>query len=288
VKVAVTGATGFIGRHVIAELERRSVSPVLVCREPSAVPAPLTRHRTAHIDIRTPPGDAFEQMGRPDVLIHLAWGGLPNYRSLHHFECELPAQYAFLKRLVGAGLPRLLVTGTCFEYGQQSGALHEGLETRPSNPYGFAKDALRRQLEYLAATTRFTLTWARLFYLYGEGQASESLYPQLKSAVEQGRTEFPMSGGEQLRDFLPVRRAAAILVSLALRDDGAGVVNVCSGTPISVRSLVERWIEQHGWSIALRRGEYPYPDYEPFAFWGSASKLGQVVDEAVDPESFRA
>ena len=190
VKIAVTGATGFIGRHVVAEMERRSMSPVLMGQPLVEIPQPLSRHVVVSIDLRESPANTFDLLGRPDALIHLAWAGLPNYQSLHHFEEELPAQYRFLKRLIKSGLKNLVVTGTCFEYGMQSGPLSEDLETRPSNPYGFAKDMLRRQLEYLQRVQPFNLTWARLFYLYGEGQADNLLLPQLKRAVERGDKVF--------------------------------------------------------------------------------------------------
>jgi dTDP-6-deoxy-L-talose 4-dehydrogenase (NAD+) len=62
-----------------------------------------------------------QELAGHDVLLHLAWDGLPNYRSLRHFEQELPAQYAFLRSVIAAGLKSLMVTGTCFEYGMQSG-----------------------------------------------------------------------------------------------------------------------------------------------------------------------
>src|ERR1019366_10711493 len=139
---------------------------------------------------------------------------------------ELPAQYRFLKALVESGLKNLLVTGTCFEYGMRSGPLREDAEARPDNPYGFAKDTLRRELEYLQQVRPFNLTWARLFYLYGEGQAENSLLPQLKKAVERGDRAFNMSGGEQLRDYLPVADVVGYLVSLAMTFRDNGVVNV--------------------------------------------------------------
>jgi dTDP-6-deoxy-L-talose 4-dehydrogenase (NAD+) len=230
------------------------------------------------LDLHDAPANAFELMGRPDALIHLAWSGLPNYKSLHHFEHELPAQYHFLKNLVESGLQSLVVAGTCFEYGMQSGALSEDIAPQPSNPYGFAKDALRCQLEYLKSTHPFQLTWARLFYLYGEGQAESSLFPQLRQAAERGDPVFNMSGGEQLRDYLPVTEVARHLVSLALAKRDMGAVNVCSGAPISVRKLVEGWIKENGWSIALNLGHYPYPDYEPMAFWGDRRKLDSLQE----------
>lgn len=277
-KIAVTGATGFIGRHVIREIERRSISPILICRPGKEPPPALSKHTVALIDVKNAPAKSFELLGKPDVLIHLAWGGLPNYKSPHHFEEELPAQYRFMKALVESGLKNLLVTGTCFEYGMQSGPLREDLDARPNNPYGFAKDMLRRQLEYLKQIKPFNLTWTRLFYLYGEGQAENSLLPQLKKAVERGDPAFKMSGGEQLRDYLPIAEAARYLVSLAMSARDNGIVNICSGKPTTVRNLVEGWIQEHGWSIELELGHYPYPEWEPMAFWGDRDKLNRCLE----------
>lgn len=276
-KIAVTGASGFIGRHVLNELAKQPVEVIAVVRADSAQNLTLPCTRMIQLDIADAPANAFELMGQPDALIHLAWDGLPNYRSLHHFESELPSQYRFLKTLITAGLGNLLVTGTCFEYGMQSGALSENALPQPNNPYGFAKDTLRSQLEYLKSTHPFQLTWARLFYLYGEGQAANSLLPQLKQAAERGDPVFNMSGGEQLRDYLPITQVARHIVSLALAEKAVGTVNISSGTPISVRKLVEDWIKENGWSIKPNLGYYPYPDYEPMAFWGDSHKLNSAL-----------
>jgi nucleoside-diphosphate-sugar epimerase len=272
-KVAVSGATGFIGRHVVAALARAGQTPTLWVRPSSVLPPSWSQHRVVRVDILDPPAELFELLGRPDALIHLAWGGLPNYQSLHHFEQELPAHYRLLKRLVQDGLANLVVAGTCFEYGMQSGPLGEATSAAPANPYALAKDTLRTQLQHLQRELPFALTWARLFYLYGEGQAATALLPQLRRAVEAGAPLFAMSGGEQLRDYLAVEQAADHLLTLAGKQREHGVVNVCSGKPVSVRSLVEGWIAANGWSIALDLGRYPYPGHEPMAFWGDAAKL---------------
>lgn len=276
-KIAVTGATGFIGRHVLAELKRRGVRAVVVARPGRSV---LPGFEVVECDIRSAPADLYDRMERPDVLLHLAWGGLPNYKSHHHFESELPAHYAFLKALIVAGLRRCVVTGTCLEYGAAQGELSEDRPAAPVTAYAFAKDCLRRQLEFLRTIHQFQLTWARLFYTYGEGQAPTSLYSQLKAAVERGDRTFDMSAGEQLRDYLPVAAVARTLVDLALASQDAGIVNVCAGHGIAVRRLVESWLEENGWRISLNLGVFPYPDYEPMAFWGSSRKLHRVLDAA--------
>jgi nucleoside-diphosphate-sugar epimerase len=277
-KIAVTGATGFLGRYVVAELDRLGVAATLLVRPSTDIAGWAPRHHVVRFDLLQHDDGVFEHAGRPDVLIHLAWGGLPNYRSSHHLEQELPAHERFIRSMVAAGLAHVVVTGTCLEYGMQSGALAEDSEARPANPYASAKDLLRQRLMRLQAQTPFTLTWARLFYIYGEGQAQNSLWPSLQRAATRGDARFPMSGGEQLRDHLPVAEAARMLVALALSARDHGIVNVCTGRPVSVRSLVEGWIRDNGWSIEPELGRFPYPDHEPMAFWGDDRKLRRCLN----------
>lgn len=277
-KVAVTGATGFVGRVVVKELLKRGIDAVATARSKTKdLPLPAGVNFFP-LDIKDASPHAFDLLGRPDVLIHLAWDGLPNYRSLHHFEDEVPIHYRFLKRLIEYGLNTLIVAGTCFEYGMQSGPLHEDLPTMPCTAYGFAKDTLRKGLEFLKGHHNFSFTWARIFYLYGEGQSKTSLLSQLESAVNHKERVFHMSEGEQLRDYLPVEEAAAYLVTLALNKGDYGVVNICSGKPISIRRMVEEWIRKNNWKIELNLGYHPYPDYEPMAFWGAKEKLEKILN----------
>ncbi len=88
-----------------------------------------------------------------------------------------------------------------------------------------------------------------------------------------------MSGGEQVRDFLPVETVAHYLTLIALQDKVTGIINCCSGEPITVRKMVEDYLERRGRSIPLNLGYYPYPDYEPFRFWGDPSKLKSIILE---------
>lgn len=276
-RVALTGATGFIGRHVLAALANKGLDVVLLVRDNAKLGELNPPFEVVQADIGVLDDQLFNRLGNPDVLIHLAWSGLPNYKSLHHFEDELPKQYRFIKSMVKSGLKSVVISGTCFEYGMQSGMLSEDFATQPDNAYALAKDTLRKQLEFLKREQSFELSWTRLFYMYGEGQANTSLYPAIKAAALRGDKMFNMSGGQQLRDYLPVETVAKRIVALALTEVGQGVVNICSGQPVAVIDLVRGWIAQYGWQIELNPGFYPYPDYEPMEFWGDPSKMNSAL-----------
>lgn len=277
--VLVTGASGFIGQHLVPVLLERGHRVIAVGRSRTKARSFSwfsSVHFIAH-DLHKPTADLLRQIGRPDALVNLAWQGLPNYSSLFHFEENLPAHYHFLKAMVNSGVDHILVTGTCFEYGMKSGPLAEHVSTDPANPYALAKDTLRRFLQALAREQPFRMQWVRIFYMYGPGQNPNSLLGQLDSAIARGDPFFNMSGGEQLRDYSPVREVAQRLAWLVEHSESQGVINCCSGKPTSVRGLVDGRIAECGSSIKTNLGYYPYPDYEPMAFWGCPDKLAMMM-----------
>jgi dTDP-6-deoxy-L-talose 4-dehydrogenase (NAD+) len=277
VRIAMTGATGFIGRHVAAALDGRGVDVVAMVRAGRDV-TPLPRWiQVRAMDLEHCGDEPFDRLGSPDTLIHLAWGGLQDFDAHSHLDSELPRQRRFLEACVRGGLEHLLVTGTCLEYGMREGELHEDMHVAPATAYARAKNDLRQELMRWCEELGIGLTWLRVFYLYGAGQARSSLYAQFNAAVDRGDERFPMSPGDQVRDFLPVQQAARTIVELAMSCTDAGVVNLCSGTPVTVLDLVRQWLDERQSNMVLDTGRYPYPAYEPFAFWGSRRKLDRLL-----------
>lgn len=280
-KILVTGATGFIGNYVIKELLGKGHK--VIATSTSGKKAMLyewyDKVKFIPFDLNdiSYEQDIYAFFDNPDKLIHLAWEGLPNYKSAFHLEENLPKQYNFLKNLVMNGLNDITVTGTCFEYGMQEGGLSEGLPAMPSNAYAIAKDKLRILLTELKNDHHFRLNWIRLFYMYGKGQSPNSLLSQLQSAIDRGDTVFNMSPGDQLRDYLEVRKVAEYIVAIAMQNDEAGIINCCSGKPIQVKQLVEDYLKERNASIELNLGYYPYSDIEPRNFWGDIKKLKAIL-----------
>ena len=272
-KVALTGGTGFIGQHIRKLLAKTDHDVLLVVREQAKIGELSANENFLIADIGEGRDDWFDHFNRPDVLLHLAWGGLPSYLDSHHVEVELPLQVQFLKRLVLTGLGKLVVTGTCYEYGLISGALVENQDTNPNTPYGFAKDRLRRSLSDLRGETDFELTWARIFYPYGDGQSEMSIHSQLRSAILNGDQQFKMGSGKQILDFISVERVASVLVSLATYYEGMGIVNVGSGKPQMVLDFIQDQIQKLGAQIVPLVGAIPDRKFESQAFWADISKL---------------
>lgn len=283
--VLVTGATGFVGRHLVAALLAQGVQVRAVARRLEAAHAMPWFEQVEFIgaDVHDPELDVAALFDGVDALVHLAWPGLPNYQALFHFERNLPADYGFLKRVVASGVQHLLVTGTCFEYGLQSGPLSERAAAQPVTAYGLAKHSLHQFLQALQRERPFTLQWARLFYLHGPGQAASSLLASLDRAIDSVDESFNMSGGEQLRDYLAIEDAAQLLVKILGQPAVQGAINCCSGQPISVRGLVEQRLQQRQSSLRLNLGHYPYAGHEPMAFWGDAARLHAITGGRDEP-----
>jgi dTDP-6-deoxy-L-talose 4-dehydrogenase (NAD+) len=282
-RILVTGATGFIGRHVVDYLfslgKHELITTAAESKEEAQSLCPVLKN-TVYIskNLNDKEGNYFSFFRNPDCVIHLSWEGLPNYNELFHIERNLPSNFYFIKNMIQNGLADITVAGTCFEYGLQDGCLNEEMPAAPVTVYGLAKDTLRKFVELLHSTYKFNLKWARFFYLYGEGQGKKTLWGQLEEAAKNNQNEFNMSMGEQLRDYISIECAAEYMSTIALQNEITGIINCCSGKPVSVRRFVENFFNERGIDMKLNLGYYPYPEFEPLAFWGDTEKLSKLLE----------
>jgi len=281
-RVLVTGASGFIGSYVVDRLLRLGYDVVATSKNQSKAEQQDWFGDVTYIPFNigvSKNKDLLRIFQSPDVCIHLAWGGLSDFKDKRHENEFLNHSYDFLKTLICDGLKKVVVTGTCLEYGLVEGVLNEDDKVSPLLPYALGKNNLRVSLEELKEKNSFQLDWIRLFYMYGKGQSSKSILSQLESSIQNRDEVFNMSGGEQRRDYLSVEDIVNNIVLLSVSEKENGIVNCSSGQPIKIIELVENYLLKNQAKIKLNKGFYPYPDYEPFEFWGDNTKLKNILNE---------
>jgi dTDP-6-deoxy-L-talose 4-dehydrogenase (NAD+) len=156
---------------------------------------------------------------------------------------------------IAAGVRRFIGIGTCFEYDLSAGHLAVETPLNPTTPYAQAKADAFLALTRLLPPHDLAFAWCRLFYLYGEGEDARRLVPYLHARLKAGEPA-ELSSGTQVRDFLDVREAGRMIAEAAL---GArqGPINICSGSPVTVRALAERIADEYGRRDLLRFGARP-------------------------------
>jgi nucleoside-diphosphate-sugar epimerase len=235
-KVLLTGASGFIGRHVLAALVGAGIETVMVGRTPPSVQPPgRTGHALIRADLLDPNLDMAALMDKAEAshLVHLAWyaeHGLywSSPLNLRWLDASLRLIEAFCQK----GGKHVTLAGTCAEYDWQWGYCREdATPAEPATLYGAAKDALRRVVPALCARHGVRWTWGRLFLPYGRGEAQARLLPSLASAFAGHSPPFAIDA-EAFRDFLHVADAASAFVFLCRHPSAQGIFNLASGQPI--------------------------------------------------------
>ncbi len=279
-KIAITGANGFIGNHIIPLFLKNNHEVIAITRNIANSKNSIWFNKVEFVELDLKnkfDKNKLMKISKADKLLHLAWDGLPNYNSYNHISNNLIYQYEFLVELVKSGLNDITVTGTCLEYGMSSGMLSENMLTQPITPYGISKDILRSLLFKLQDKHSFNLKWSRLFYMYGKGQSSNSILAQLDLAIENKELYFNMSKGDQVRDYSSIDQIIKILFDLTMNSKINGIFNCCSGKGTKIIDLVTNHIKLRNSSIKLNLGYYPYNNYEPHEFWGDNSKWNELI-----------
>ncbi len=250
-RVLVTGASGFLGQPCVAALTARGFEVHGTGRgTPPQDIAGLHWH-AADLLSQSQRRELLRQL-RPTHLVHLAWEARPGrYRDSPGNPAWAEASLDLLDCALAIGTRQIIGIGTCFEYGASSGPCNEATMCHPVNSYGRAKLAVAEGFA-AAASNGAGAAWGRVFIPFGPGEQAAKLIPSLIRSLVAGR-EFDCSHGEQLRDFIYVEDLSSAIVAV-LESELTGVVNLASGEPRSLRSVVAHFARLLGGEDRIRYG----------------------------------
>ncbi|MFW2489242.1 NAD-dependent epimerase/dehydratase family protein [Clostridium chromiireducens] len=274
-KILVTGAGGYIGRHIVTSLLDMGAHVIATDLYVNNIDSRATIVET---DIFSGATDIYKELDCPDILLHMAWKDGFIHNSDAHME-YLSKHYEFIKNMIEGGLKHLAVMGTMHEIGYHEGAIDENTPTNPISMYGIAKDALRKSTQLLIKDKNLVFQWLRAYYIYGDDKRNNSIFAKIILAEEEEKEFFPFTTGKNKYDFIRVEDLAKQISACVMQDEIGGIINCCSGAPMSLAEKVESFIKENNFRIKLKYGAFPDREYDSPAVWGDNSKIKTILDK---------
>ncbi len=262
-KVLITGASGFIGAHVVELARARGLEIITPSRSELDLFGNDVRERVMELGATH--------------LLHLAWYAEPGkfWDAEENFRW-VAATLALVEGFANGGGQRLVGAGTCAEYDWHFGICNEhATPCEPATTYGVAKDATRRLVDAFtkafAKKRSISAAWGRIFSPYGPREHPDRLVPLVIGALLKGE-KASVTEGTQARDYLHVRDVADAFLTL-LMSDATGPVNIASGEAVTVRDVVRCIAEQLQAEDRVEYGTVAMRENEPQLLVADATRL---------------
>ena len=201
-----------------------------------------------------------------EALVHLAAAGVSPQPAAWDacYEVNVLDWLRLMQTAIRAGVRRFVVTGTFAEYGtaaQRFDAIPPDAPLEPAGPYASSKACGGLMTSALARAENVCLSYLRLFSVFGDGQFESNLWPSLRIAALEG-ADYPLTPGEQVRDFISVTTVAQRLLDECrdgtLQPGVPRVANLGTGEPTTVRDFADHWWREWRAPGKLVVGALPY------------------------------
>ena len=273
-KILVTGANGYIGHNVVKYLLDNGAIVIAADINNNHID---NRAIFKNINIFEDNVNYYEQLDKPDICLHMAWRDGFKHNSEKHIQ-DLYGHYNFLNNLAENGIDKIAVMGTMHEIGFFEGKIDENTPTNPLSLYGIAKNSLRQMMELKQKEYGFKLQWLRCFYIYGDDLNNNSIFTKIIQAEKEGKDLFPFTTGETKYDFIHVNELVKQISSVISQDKVTGIINCCSGQPISLKDKVEAFLKDNNFDIKLNYGVFPERPYDSKIIYGDNTKINKVMN----------
>lgn len=275
-RLLVVGGNGFIGRHVVARALRMNWEVVSLGLSRSNPPG--TKGLVANI---ADEASLIEILGMERFTYVVNCAGYVDHSSFRvngrqpidtHFNGVLN----LVRAIDRSSIKRFVNIGSSDEYGSLPAPQSESMRETPISPYSLAKVAAAHFLQMMHRTENFPAVTLRLFLTYGPGQDNRRLLPQIIQACLKNCT-FPVTMGEQLRDFCFIDDTVRAVFSALQSDDAVGeIINIGSGVGVPIKSVVEKICGMVGFGKP-QFGALRYRDGESMALYADTEKAQKLL-----------
>lgn len=275
-KVLVTGASGFIGRHCLPFLIAQNYEVHAVHSKSTIKTVEKVHWHQADL-LNTQQLVTLIDTISPSHLLHLAWYAIPGryWTSAENFRW-VQASLTLLEHFARVGGQRVVMAGSCAEYDWRYGYCSEQITPLvPTTIYGTCKQALQMMVTAYCAEYGLSCAWGRIFFPYGSYEYPTRLVPSVIRALLKGEPAR-CSHGEQIRDFLAVQEVANAFVTL-LESEVCGAVNIASGQPTAVKTIVTKIAELLDRRDLVQLGALPLSENEPPLLVADVTRLSEEL-----------
>ena len=266
-RIFITGGSGFIGRYLIRELNGNQIL-ALTRRKPEMGSLAGVEWLFGDLEQTDQWEEKLIQFG-PEVCIHLAWEGLPDYsKAVSEKNVKLSANlFTLLRR---ANVRRIVALGSCWEYGDVQGRISEAQDTKPKSHFAMAKVQVCESFIKESSVAGIEFVWQRVFFSYGPGQRTTALLPTVVTALE--NHQLPKIKSPDLaQDFVFISDVAEAIALTSTRSKIEGIFNVGSGQLTQVGDFVNLVSAQLGSTFRTHTSR------EPIGMFASVEKLKREV-----------
>ncbi len=273
-KILVTGANGYIGSKVVKQLLDDGLEVIATDINNINIDK---RAKYINVNIFEPNDNYYEFFDKPDLCLHMAWLDGFIHNSNKHMG-ELSNHYKFITNLIDNGLKKFVSMGTMHEVGYYEGCINENTPCNPLSQYGIAKNALRKSVELYASQHDCVFQWLRAYYIFGDDLYGNSIFCKIRQAVKEGKDTFPFTTGKNKYDFIHIDELARQISACVRQNKVNGIINVCSGKPVSLAEQIEWYINYNNLPIKLEYGKYPDRPYDSPCIYGDNSKIKKILE----------
>lgn len=265
--VLITGGTGFIGSNLVKELSNHNI--LILTRKKKT-----NNKKIKYLKCNLSKPESYRKkikIFKPEILIHLAWEGLPNYNS-NYSNKNLVNSKNLIQEINKIGsLKKILISGSCFEADNFGKKINEKSFLKKKNFFSISKNSLKDWIFQYHKETKVDVAWIRIFYVYGDYQRKSSLIPSLINA-KMDKTVIKINTPNDVCDFIYIDDVISFFKLLIKKKYNSNIFNLGSGKKIKVLNICKKILGDDFNKLCIFNKRSKIKNY----YWANMSKVKKI------------